>query len=61
MDLYCSPFESDGQPDIEEYNKFLKLLGEPVTWFNVPWLYSECYLYRYSSIRRMVKREKKYV
>jgi hypothetical protein len=40
------PLEDDGQPDIAEYNKQLKALGNP-KWFNVPWLYAECYLYRY--------------
>lgn len=28
------------------YNKELEALDKP-TWFNVPWLYAECYLYRY--------------
>ncbi len=36
----------DGQPDIEAYNEELKVLGFP-KWFHVPWLYAECYLYRY--------------
>ncbi|RAL60062.1 hypothetical protein DID88_000688 [Monilinia fructigena] len=35
----------DGQPDIEGYNKELEQLDYP-SWFNVPWLYAECYLYR---------------
>ena len=44
-----SPLPSDGFPDIEEYNKELETLGNP-TWFSVPWLYSECYLYRYTDL-----------
>ncbi|BFZ54151.1 Hairy/enhancer-of-split with YRPW motif protein 2 [Savitreella phatthalungensis] len=31
--------------DITAYNEELALLQSP-SWFNVPWLYSECYLYR---------------
>lgn len=38
--------EDDGHSDIEEYNEQLHALGNP-NWFNVPWLYSECYMYRY--------------
>lgn len=45
-----SPIENDGQPDIEAYNKLLEALTGSPTWFNVPWLYSECYLYRYEPI-----------
>jgi len=40
-----SPLADDGQADIEGYNKELEQLGNP-SWFNVPWLYAECYLYR---------------
>lgn len=29
-----------------QYNQELEKLGTS-TWLNVPWLYSECYLYRY--------------
>lgn len=39
----------DGEPDVEAYNKELEILGSP-TWFHVPWLYAECYLYRYGQI-----------
>ncbi|KAJ9643099.1 Hairy/enhancer-of-split with YRPW motif protein 2 [Coniosporium tulheliwenetii] len=40
-----SPMPDDGERDVAGYNKELKQLGNP-KWFNVPWLYSECYLYR---------------
>ncbi|RQM07165.1 hypothetical protein DH86_00000860, partial [Scytalidium sp. 3C] len=44
-DRKLTPLPDDGQPDIEGYNKELEQLGSP-SWFNVPWLYAECYLYR---------------
>ncbi|KAI5917066.1 hypothetical protein F4810DRAFT_698185 [Camillea tinctor] len=44
-DRQLTPIRDDGSPDIALYNQELELLGTP-TWFNVPWLYSECYLYR---------------
>ena len=40
------PIPDDGQPDIAGYNKELEQLGTP-KWFNVPWLFAECYLCRY--------------
>jgi hypothetical protein len=40
------PLVDDGQPDVAGYNKELEQRGTP-SWFNVPWLYAECYLYRY--------------
>ena len=40
------PLEDDGGSDIEEYNRELAALGE-TTWLHAPWLFSECYLYRY--------------
>lgn len=33
----------DGEADIARYNKELAARGE-LTWFNAPWLFSECYL-----------------
>ncbi|KAI9807389.1 MAG: hypothetical protein M1833_000134 [Piccolia ochrophora] len=44
-DRALTPLPDDGVPDISGYNAELKRLGSP-TWFNVPWLYAECYLYR---------------
>lgn len=44
-DRKLTPLLDDGQPDIEGYNKELEQLGYP-SWFNVPWLFAECYLYR---------------
>lgn len=38
--------EDDGGQDIASYNKELVDLGSP-KWFEMPWLYAECYLYRY--------------
>ncbi|KAL8713710.1 MAG: hypothetical protein Q9220_002236 [cf. Caloplaca sp. 1 TL-2023] len=35
----------DGRPDVADYNSELAARGNP-TWFNVPWLFAECYLYR---------------
>lgn len=35
----------DGFDDVEIYNKELEALGTP-TWYNVPWLFCECYLFR---------------
>ncbi len=41
-----SPLSSDGRPDIESYNAQLEAFGN-ITWHNCPWLFAECYLYRY--------------
>lgn len=39
----------DGRPDVADYNEELGALQSP-TWFNMPWLYAECYLYRSGSL-----------
>ncbi|CAD6501484.1 BgTH12-01736 [Blumeria graminis f. sp. triticale] len=39
------PLCEDGQHDIAEYNEELEIMGNP-SWFNTPWLFAECYLYR---------------
>ncbi|KAL9118008.1 MAG: hypothetical protein Q9187_005451 [Circinaria calcarea] len=44
-DRQLTSLTDDGQPDVASYNTELEALGSP-TWFNVPWLYAECYLYR---------------
>ncbi|CZR54579.1 probable venom protein 2 precursor [Phialocephala subalpina] len=44
-DRKLTPLLDDGSADIAGYNKELEQLGYP-SWFNVPWLYAECYLYR---------------
>ncbi|KIW00786.1 uncharacterized protein PV09_07765 [Verruconis gallopava] len=44
------PLSDDGLPDVDKYNQELSQLeakfGGELKWFNAPWLYSECYLYR---------------
>ncbi|KAF8463693.1 hypothetical protein BDZ91DRAFT_731449 [Kalaharituber pfeilii] len=44
-DRVLSPLPDDGEKDIEEYNDELEALNNP-HWFNAPWLFAECYLYR---------------
>ncbi|KAF5707594.1 DUF89 domain-containing protein [Fusarium mundagurra] len=39
------PLEDDGSADIASYNQLLLNMVR-LTWFNCPWLYGECYLYR---------------
>ncbi|KAI0438819.1 hypothetical protein F4803DRAFT_533690 [Xylaria telfairii] len=45
-DRPLTPIRDDGHPDIALYNNELAALGAPTSWFAVPWLYCECYLYR---------------
>lgn len=45
-DRHLTPIPDDGEPDVDAYNKELAARGNP-KWHSVPWLYAECYLYRY--------------
>jgi hypothetical protein len=45
-DRALTPIRDDGHPDVAGYNKELEQLGK-VTWHNAPWLFTECYLFRY--------------
>jgi hypothetical protein len=47
-DRELTPIADDGEGDVEAYNTELAARGSP-KWHNVPWLYAECYLYRYAS------------
>lgn len=49
-DRQLTPIDDDGYSDVASYNHQLEQLGSP-TWYNVPWLYSECYMYRYYDLR----------
>ncbi|EFY92047.1 hypothetical protein J3458_019036 [Metarhizium acridum] len=45
-DRKLTPIVDDGYPEeIARYNKEIEQLGNP-TWLDVPWLFSECYMYR---------------
>lgn len=51
MLTFYSPLIDDGFPDeVAVYNKELEDLGNP-TWLDVPWLFSECYMYRHVLFR----------
>jgi hypothetical protein len=44
---FCSPIPDDGfTEEIQTYNKEVEALGPDAHWYDVPWLFSECYLYR---------------
>lgn len=48
-DRQIAPFVETGRTedaDLIEYNKELQRIG-PLTWLSAPWLYSECYMYRF--------------
>jgi hypothetical protein len=45
-DRELTPIPNDDGRDVEAYNKELAARRNP-KWHSVPWLYSECYLYRY--------------
>ncbi|KAG5929986.1 hypothetical protein E4U42_003640 [Claviceps africana] len=45
-DRALTPIVDDGYPEeVARYNKEIEHLGNP-TWLDVPWLFSECYMYR---------------
>lgn len=46
LQLMGRPIMDDQQPNLSCYNEELRRLHRP-TWYNVSWLYSECYLYRW--------------
>ena len=41
-----SALPDDGKADVAGYNIEIEQLGYP-KWFDAPWLFIECYLYRY--------------
>jgi Damage-control phosphatase ARMT1-like domain len=52
--LTISPIVDDRQPNLLTFNEELRRMNRP-TWRNVSWLYSECYLYRYSPLSSEIK------
>lgn len=46
-DREITPIVDDGEADVAGYNRELETLGN-TKWHSVPWLYSECYLYRFA-------------
>lgn len=40
------PLQYNGELDIQEWNKQLAAIGK-CSWTNCPWLFGECYMYRY--------------
>lgn len=42
------PIEDDGEDHVTSYNEELAKLEKP-SWYNAPWLFLECYLYRYNA------------
>ncbi|KAJ4367005.1 Hairy/enhancer-of-split with YRPW motif protein 2 [Neocucurbitaria cava] len=59
-DRVLTPIPDDGESDVAAYNSELAARGSP-KWHSVPWLYSECYLYRrISSIFKQTTNWKSY-
>jgi hypothetical protein len=54
-DRELTPIPDDGEHDVAAYNQELEALGKP-KWHSVPWLYSECYLYRYAICRMSARK-----
>ncbi|KAG7087527.1 hypothetical protein E1B28_013486 [Marasmius oreades] len=48
-DHALEPIPQDGEPHVDLYNGRLERLTQQSrnTWFTAPWLYAECYLYRF--------------
>ena len=44
-DRELTPIPDDGEGDVAAYNEELEAL-KPAKWHSLPWIYSECYLYR---------------
>ncbi|KAK0613675.1 hypothetical protein B0T14DRAFT_438807 [Immersiella caudata] len=40
------PLQSDGRPDIDNFNTKLASFGRSITWHKCPWLFAECHPYR---------------
>ncbi|KAF4344367.1 HRT2-high level expression reduced Ty3 transposition [Fusarium beomiforme] len=61
-DRKLSPLPDDGfTEEIETYNKEIEALGPDAHWYDVPWLFSECYLYRrIAAIFRLTEHWKSY-
>ncbi|KAK5996105.1 Damage-control phosphatase [Cladobotryum mycophilum] len=58
-DRKLTPIVDDGYPDeVAAYNKEVEDLGNP-SWFQVPWLFSECYI-RISTFFQLTKHWKSY-
>lgn len=50
--LVLRPLPDDGGPDIADYNSELTQRENP-SWYDVAWLYAECYLCNYKPPRRV--------
>ncbi|KAJ3506064.1 hypothetical protein NM208_g16119 [Fusarium decemcellulare] len=61
-DRKLTPIPDDGFSDeIAAYNKEVEALGPDAHWYDVPWLFSECYMYRrLSTFFQMTKHWKNY-